>query len=121
VTRRPLAAVLLAAALAAGCGSSPAPAVHHRAAPSVTYADPACRRILARITAPPGTELAADAEMNSLSGIAAPGSTLAGLTDDVRADLLNISFDDGGLRADTAGDVQEYETDVAQVRSFCKS
>lgn len=116
-----LAAIAVAGLLAAGCGSSsPAPA--HSAPPAavVTYADPACPDMLAAADRIDTAQSVTGDEIDSLDGIASPGSTLEGLAGGLRGDLFDILSDQSGLAANTSADLAKYDADLAQLQQFCK-
>jgi hypothetical protein len=104
----------LAGLALAACGQ--ASAAHS----PVSYADPACPAVLAAIpSAPPRTVSQAGADIQALQGIGTKGTLLWSLLGNVRADMLNLSFDAGGLRANGAADLTKYRADVHQLRSYC--
>jgi len=114
------ARALLTAVLASGCGSTPAARPANPAA-QASYTEADCSPVLAALPQdPPATASVAVAEMNSLEGLAQRGTTLWALTNGVRADLLNISFDLNGLSGGISGDLSKYNLDVSQVRQYCK-
>lgn len=68
---------------------------------------------------PPRTEGQAGADIQALQGIGTKGTLLWGLIGNVQADMLKLSFDAGGLRANGAADLAKYQADVRQLRSYC--
>jgi len=112
--------LVLIALLAAGCGAAAASPRHARVRPQ-TYADTACPDVLANLpAAPPRTAAQATADIAGLQDTATTGTLLASLANTVSADLLNLSFDLDGSSGNASSDLAKYQTDVAQVRSYCK-
>jgi hypothetical protein len=117
-----LAALALAGLLAAGCGTS-GPAAAHSATASAApvYADPACPSMLAAIATVDTAQSVTGGQIDSLAGIASPGSTLAGLARGLQSDLFRILTDQSGLAGNTSADLAQYDSDVAQLKAFCKA
>src|SRR5690242_13977966 len=88
----------------AGCGHASAT---ERARHSLTkHSDHACPAALAAIpTMPPSTVSQAGADIQALQAIGTKGTLLWSLLGNVTTDMLNLSFDDGGLRTNGAADL----------------
>jgi hypothetical protein len=61
----------------------------------------------------------AGADIQGLQGIGTKGTLLWSLLGNVRTDILNLSFDAGGLRSNGAADLAHYQTDMRQLQSYC--
>jgi len=109
---------LLAAFELTACGH--ASAAPHAAHSSASYANPACPAVLKAIpSAPPRTASEAGADIRALQGIGTGATLLWALLGNIRVEMLNLSFDDGGLRSSGAADLAQYQADVWQLRSWC--
>ncbi len=120
------AAATIGLIILAGCGS-PTPKAPPKAAASPTYSAPQCRDVLAQIPAkPPATVGQATVLVKALSvdqgigGTIPSGTLLRSLTNTVAADALKLSFDVGPLGGNTTSDLATYNSDVAQLRSYCR-
>lgn len=115
---------LAAAAALAGCSASHAAAARKR---SPAFADPQCPAVLAVIPAnPPGTASQAGTLSKELGTDLPPGSQLRrgtllrSLAFRVGDDSFKLVFDLTGLTGNASADLAAYNSDVAQLRQYCR-
>jgi hypothetical protein len=103
-----LVAAVLSALLATGCGSG-----------SGSYANPSCPAVLNLVgLVPPGSDKAADQELNSLQDVAASGQ-LGTLTGQVESALQTLASAGSPGSASYRAFQVSYVTAVKQVQHYC--
>ena len=113
-----LPVTLVAAFLLTGCANAQ-PVKTAKAAP-VAYTVPACRPVLGELAGPPPANASASgSEINALQGLAPSGTTLAVLVNQVRGDLLKLSFVQSGLAGNASAALADYDSDTRQIRQYC--